>query len=196
FLRNPADFAKVRDWLDIRMPTFQFTDEELESLVRYFKKRDKAEGLFETLNVKVTPEEVAAAQTLMGPNNFNCTSCHIMGGQRPEGGITVWAPDLANAHNRIRPQWLNKWVRDPGKLVPGTRMPGYYPEPNSGPKDVLDGDDERQIQAIVDYLMTIGKPEALMRGESEPAKPSPESQPTPATGEVKDKAGAGNQASL
>ena len=196
FLRNPGDFAKVRDWLDIRMPTFQFSDEELEQLVRYFKKRDKAEGLFETLNVKVTPEEVAAAQTLMGPNNFNCTSCHIMGGQRPEGGITVWAPDLAKVHDRIRPQWLNKWIRDPGKMIPGTRMPGYYPEPNSGPKDVLDGDDERQIQAIVNYLMTIGKPEALMRGEGQPPKPTTETQPTPSTGEAKPKEEGGNQASL
>jgi cytochrome c2 len=196
FLRNPGDYSKVRDWLNIRMPTFQFSDQELEQLVRYFKKRDKAEGLIETLNIKVTPEEVAAAQTLMGPNNFNCTSCHIMGSDRPEGGITVIAPDLAKVHERIRPQWLNQWIRDPGKMIPGTRMPGYYPEPNSGPKDILGGDDEKQIQAIVDYLMTIGKPEALMRGENQaPAKPGTESQPSAGGGETKPQP-AGSQASL
>ena len=77
-------------------------------------------------------------------------------------------------------------------------MPGYYPEPNSGPKDILNGDDERQIQAIVNYLMTIGRPESLMRGESQPpAQPSAETQPTPATGEAKpEPKPSGNQASL
>lgn len=196
FLRNPGDFAKVRDWLDIRMPTFQFQDEEVEQLVRYFKKRDKAEGLFETLHTQVTPEEVAAAQNLMSANNFNCYSCHINNGQHPEGGITVWAPDLAKAHDRIRPQWLNKWIRDPGKMIPGARMPGFYPEPNSGPKDILEGDDEKQIQAIVNYIMTIGKPEALMRGENQAPKPAAESQPSTSKDEAKPKPEAGNQASL
>ncbi|MCE9624958.1 MAG: c-type cytochrome [Deltaproteobacteria bacterium] len=175
FLHNPGDYPKVRSWLNIRMPTFQMDNSEVEALVKYFKKYDHAEGLLEVVDVKATPEEVAAAQKLMGPENFNCYSCHIFEGKFPEGGPTVWAPNLAYAHERIRPQWLNKWVRNPGDLVPGTRMPGYYPEPNSGPKDVLDGNDEKQIDAIVHYIMSIGKKAGVV--PSEEGKPSAESKP-------------------
>lgn len=182
FLRNPGDYPKVRSWLNIRMPSFQMPESELESLVRYFKKRDKADGLFEVVDVKATPQEVAAAEKLMGAENFNCFSCHIMNGKFPEGGPTVWAPDLGYVHARIRPQWINKWVRDPSVLVPGTRMPGFYPEPNSGPKDVLEGDDERQITAIVNYLMTLGKKDGVVANE--PSAPvAPESQPSAKEGE-------------
>ncbi|MFO1463854.1 MAG: c-type cytochrome [bacterium] len=194
FLKNPGDFPKVRSWLNIRMPTFQMSDEDVEGLVRYFKKYDHAEGLLEVVDVKATPEEVAAAQKLMGPENFNCYSCHIMENKFPEGGPTVWAPNLAYAHNRIRPQWLNKWVRNPSALVPGTRMPGYYPEPNSGPKDILDGDDERQINALVHYIMSIGKKDGIVEGQAPAA--AAESQPSAPAGEKKPASGSGSQAKL
>ena len=36
-------------------------------------------------------------------------------------------------------------------------MPSFYP---GGPEDVLGGNEERQIEAIRDYLMVLGEPEA------------------------------------
>lgn len=194
FLKNPGDYPKVRSWLDIRMPTFQLSEAELEDLIRYFKKYDKVAGLFEVVDLKVTPEEISAAQKLMGPENFNCYSCHIVGNKFPEGGPTVWAPNLEYVHARIRPQWLNRWIRNPADLVPGTRMPGYYPEPNSGPKDVLGGDDEKQINALVHYLMTLGKKNGILQGETA-APATPETQPS-AQGEKKPAPAADKQAQL
>jgi len=194
FLKNPGDFPKVRSWLNIRMPTFQMSDEDVESILRYFKKHDHAEGLLEVVDEHVTPAEVAAAQKLMGPENFNCFSCHIMGDKFPEGGPTVWAPNLAYAHERIRPQWLNKWIRNPGDMVPGTRMPGFYPEANTGPKDVFEGNDERQIDAIVHYIETIGKKDAVIEGAPS-AEPAPESKPS-APPEKKPAAAPGKEAKL
>ncbi len=158
FLKNPGEYQEVRSWLDIRMPTFDFSDEDAQALVQYFKKLDKVEDILEEdPRVTITPEELAAAQRLVGPDNFNCYSCHLGGPQTPPGGPPVWAPEFQLAHDRLRPQWLNQWVRNPSDLVPGTRMPGYYPEKGVGPKDILGGDDEKQIQALVNYVMTRGE---------------------------------------
>jgi cytochrome c2 len=159
FLKNPGNFEKVRSWLDIRMPTFSFSDEETQALVKYFKKLDKVEDVLEQRpHVEITPEELTAALRLTGPENFNCYSCHLGGPQTPAGGPPVWAPAFQQAFSRLRPQWINKWVRNPSELIPGTRMPGYYPEPGTGPKDILEGQDEKQIQALVNYVMTRGAP--------------------------------------
>jgi hypothetical protein len=34
-------------------------------------------------------------------------------------------------------------------------MPGYYPEGGGGPGTILGGDVEKQVEAIVDYLMYL-----------------------------------------
>jgi mono/diheme cytochrome c family protein len=157
FLKNPASYPPIRSWLKLRMPTFQFTDEETDALVKYFKTIDGVDTLLEDdVSGKITPKELEAARLLIGNENFACASCHIINNDYPAAGPSVWAPDLAYGQNRLRPQWINKWIRNPAELVPGIRMPGYYPEPGSGPKGILEGDDEKQIQAIVNYLMYLG----------------------------------------
>src|SRR2546430_17727499 len=42
------------------------------------------------------------------------------------------------------------------KVMPGTKMPSFFP---GGPPDVLGGDDEAQIRALRDYILSLGMPE-------------------------------------
>jgi len=54
--------------------------------------------------------------------------------------------------------------------MPGTRMPTFYdPEDPKGsaPPDVFGGDPRRQIEALRDYVFTLG----LKRGGSSAAQP-------------------------
>jgi hypothetical protein len=60
---------------------------------------------------------------------------------------------LTLAHNRLNPQWIDKWLQDPQKLQPGTKMPSFYP---GGPDNVLGGKDDKQIEALRDYIMWLG----------------------------------------
>jgi len=50
------------------------------------------------------------------------------------------------------------WIKDPQALMPGTRMPAFYdfsdPAPD-GPEDVLGGDDQKQVEALRDYILTL-----------------------------------------
>ena len=79
-----------------------------------------------------------------------------MGGVSPEGKSAAdLAPDLTMASTRLRADWIVKWLDDPQKLLPGTRMPDFFPE--AAIPTVLNGDSEQQRIAIRNYLYSIGK---------------------------------------
>lgn len=68
--------------------------------------------------------------------------------------------DLVGVTNRIHEDWFQRWIRDPGRYNPGTRMPQYLAHP-----EFLDGDRDRQFAAIWTYL-SDGKKAVLPDGLS------------------------------
>ncbi|MCB1215189.1 MAG: c-type cytochrome, partial [Deltaproteobacteria bacterium] len=169
FLKNPAHYPKVRDWLNLRMPTFGFTDEEADHLIAYFKKIAGVETLLEDIpSSDISLEDLEAARALTSNKVFYCASCHIINKERPAAGPSVWAPNLAYGNHRLRPQWINQWVRNPAKFVPGTRMPGFYlsTEDPDWPQDILGGDADRQVEAIVNYILYLGHQGSVIREKS------------------------------
>jgi hypothetical protein len=78
----------------------------------------------------------------------------MQGTRTPEGPKDGWAPDLTLARQRLNPNWIIKWLKDPQKVQPGTKMPSFYP---GGPDNVLGGKEDVQIEALRDYLMSIGR---------------------------------------
>jgi hypothetical protein len=171
FLKAPFP---LRPWLEIRMPTFGFSDEHDTQLVNFFNGLSKVEQPFVYIDdKKIPPEHIDAARQLTSPDFFNCFSCHVRGGKNPEGPPEGWAPDLAMARQRLNPDWIIKWIQDPQKIQPGTKMPSFYP---GGPDDILGGKDDRQIEALRDYLISLGRPAAVAapvvagNGKTAPAK--------------------------
>ena len=155
FLKNPYP---LRPWLEIRMPTFGLSDEHTTRLVNYFNGLSKVEQPFVYIDDrKIPPEHIEAAREMTSPEIFNCFSCHVRGGKNPEGPPEGWAPDLAMARQRLNPDWIIKWIQDPQKIQPGTKMPSFYP---GGPDTILGGKDDRQIEALRDYLISLGRPGA------------------------------------
>ena len=154
FLKEPKT-GEIRPWLRTRMPTFALTDEEANTLINYFKaEADKTPGFTFLPEFQMTAEQRSGALTLTGRDYFACFSCHQQGAKKPEGPPDGWAPDLAMAKQRLNPDWIADWIRDPQKELPGTRMPSFYPD--SYPTDVLNGDPEKQIIALRNYLLSLG----------------------------------------
>lgn len=152
FLKQPIP---LRPWVNVRMPTFSFADEEANRLVAYFNGLSKVEIPYVYFDErKVTKENLEAGRVLITKDYFNCFSCHQQGERNPEGPPEGWAPDLNLARIRLNPDWIIKWLRDPQKVQPGTKMPSFYP---GGPDNILGGKDERQIEALRDYIMMLGK---------------------------------------
>lgn len=152
FLGRPTS---LRPWLDVRMPTFGLSIQEATALTKYFAVMGKQQVPYEYVSVgEPSPELVKAGRLLMSKEYFDCFTCHQQGEKKPEGPPENWAPDLSLARHRLRPTWIGKWLKDPQKIQPGTKMPSYYPD---GPEDILEGKEDRQIQAITEYLMRSGE---------------------------------------
>ena len=147
----------IRPWLSLRMPTFGLSDDEANAVVQYFGSLDHVQVPFVHLEkAAFSRENLDAGKLLTSKDYFDCFSCHQQGAQKPQGPPEGWAPDLALAHARLSPEWIIKWLHDPQKVMPGTKMPSFFP---GGPPDVLGGDDEAQIRALRDYIVSLGLPD-------------------------------------
>ncbi len=153
----------VRPWLDVRMPTFDFDDHELNALTAYFAAVDDVPYPFESVYTAAHEYpsdlvreggELAADQR----GSLQCFSCHFRGNQQPRVPPTQWAPDLALAAERLRPDWIDGWIKDPQALQPGTNMPQFYTtiEPGMGFWGPLNRDPQAEIDALVAYIMSLG----------------------------------------
>lgn len=107
------------------------------------------------------PQHLARAEKLAkdqsGPY---CVQCHYLNGQGPGGGAALpiqWAPDLKNVHERLREDWVHKWIENPGKVYPGTAMPVNFPADKESHQALFKGSAEVQIQALLDWLYNLGR---------------------------------------
>ena len=157
FMKDPQ---VIRPWLSVRMPTFSFSDKEALKIEQFFTHASKQEFPYRYKeNGILRGKALRDAQLLVSEDYFACFSCHQQGDQKPEGPITDWAPDLALAKERLRPEWIPKWIRNPNLIEPGTKMPTFFdPEfyDESGPDDILDGDEDKQIELMTQYILQLG----------------------------------------
>lgn len=78
----------------------------------------------------------------------NCYSCHYRGTEKPTGLPDSWAPDLSRVRERLRPDWVYRWLVDPQVISPGTKMP----TPGTFDK-IMPGAREAHLRAMTDLLM-------------------------------------------
>ena len=156
FVNDPGAL-KLRVFMNTRMPTFHFTQNEISTLTAYFSAVDKVPYPFISTVVDTTPEKLRVGAQLF--ETLKCMSCHPTSAVMPAGKEPAdIAPNLQLAVGRLRPEWILEWVKDPQKIFPGTRMPGFFPDyPKSPLPQVLGGDAKAQIEAIRDHLfVTVG----------------------------------------
>jgi cbb3-type cytochrome oxidase cytochrome c subunit len=150
FLIDPGRI-KLRPWLTLRMPTFHFSETEAATIGAYFAAVDKVAYPFMSTEVQTTPERLKEGAELF--QKSQCTSCHPTSNVMPPGkDPTDLAPNLMLAGERLRPDWVLLWLKDPQKVFPGTKMPTFFPSYPDTPYKDLPGDAPAQILAIRDHL--------------------------------------------
>lgn len=166
FLKQPTT-GLIRPWLNSRMPTFDLTDAEANVLVRYFAYDAKDQFPYKSPPPKPSPEMLAAGKQFF--ENLQCARCHIVEGKafgRPlsslsEAQLSQLAPDFRLTHSRLQRDWLiQHWLPNPATLVPGTRMPmfEYGPSLKDSAPPLLGSDRQKQLEALVDYIRSLGDP--------------------------------------
>jgi len=111
----------VRPYLQFRMPTFTFSPNELQVLVRFFMAMSGQQDPY----IKEPMEPLTAQERLTARQMFTsgtpCLKCHVTGD--PTHDAKAIAPNFLLAGERLKPDWTFRWLLDPSQISPGTAMP-------------------------------------------------------------------------
>ncbi|HYJ48188.1 MAG TPA: hypothetical protein VEV81_16365, partial [Pyrinomonadaceae bacterium] len=116
-----ADRDGVRLYLKARMPTFNFSPNELRLLVNFFMAVSSQQEPYirEQLEPLSDQERLLARELFTSPG-APCLKCHIT----DNNNITnKTAPNFLLASERLKPKWTYRWLLDPQQISPGTAMP-------------------------------------------------------------------------
>jgi cytochrome c2 len=111
----------VRPYLQFRMPTFNFSPNELQILVRFFMAMSgQQDPYIKEPMLPLTAQERVLARQLF-TSGTPCLKCHITGD--PSRDAKAIAPNFLLAAERLKPDWTFRWLLDPAQISPGTAMP-------------------------------------------------------------------------
>jgi cytochrome c2 len=127
FLNRPKT-GQIRPWLQVHMPTFGFTDGQLNDLTKYFAALSKASYPFVLDSAAPDPISLGAGRVVF--EMYQCAKCHPRSQQEADKveDKSTLAPNLQMAHSRLRHDWINDWISRPDEWMPGTRMPTNFPK--------------------------------------------------------------------
>ena len=104
------------------------------------------------------PEKAKVGRKLVSANGgFFCFSCHAIGSLKPAQVFDAQGINLANVGERLLPEYFRRWMRNPLRIDPQTKMAAYFNQGQSALFDVLDGDAEQQIEALYHYILQGNK---------------------------------------
>jgi cytochrome c551/c552 len=174
----------VRPYLSFRMPTFNFSPNELQVLVRFFMAMSGQQDPY----IKEQLPPLTAQERLLARQLFTtgtpCLKCHITGD--PARDTKAIAPNFLLAGERLKPDWTFRWLLDPAQISPGTAMPsGLFR--HEGDRWVANlttlppaatGYEDDHARLLVRYMFMLSPDEqrALLAGG-----PATTAMPTPAT---------------
>ena len=105
----------------------------------------------------IDPELAAIGRDLVRGDRLGCHSCHALGDAPALGG--EGSEETINfdlVRRRLRPPYFDWFLRDPQRILPGSKMPQFVDEDGyTALYDVLDGEASRQFEAIWHFLGTL-----------------------------------------
>jgi cytochrome c2 len=190
FLSNPAlsttdtNRNGVRPYLKVRMPTFSFSDNELRKLVRFFEALSQQPLPYIPEQVPtLTSKESDMARSLFSSTAAPCLKCHATGD--PAHDKIATAPNFLLAKERLKPDWVERWITDPQAISPGTSMPsGLFKQQNNqwvfaGPTPpTFNGFEGDHRKLLTDYIFQLTPEEQKRVASSMPRAKAAVQRPT------------------
>ncbi|HEX4130662.1 MAG TPA: hypothetical protein VHZ24_11520 [Pirellulales bacterium] len=184
FLLDPYP---IRPAVVLRMPKFNMSSTEAGALANYFSAVDNAEypyefdprtrGEYLSSAESSHPHRLSEALRIMTDNNY-CVKCHLIGDFTPAGSVAALAPQLDRVNQRLRPEFLERWIANPKRLLPYTGMPVNFPPDKPADQKLFKGDSRDQLEAVVDLLLNW----PTYMKEQTPIKPMVKPPPTVSAG--------------
>ena len=163
FLQSPSI---IRPNLEVRMPSFNLSDSDWNSIIETFQYYDKNFISYES-DFIVDDKSVHYSAGSKLHEIGACNNCHFYGTEFPLGEPETWAPNLALTKSRLRPEWVISWLDNPQAIMPGTKMPAPYMPDSTllnmsdaiqtwGPSLIeLGGDRYQMLTGLRDYIYGI-----------------------------------------
>ena len=174
----------VRPYLKVRMPTFSFSPNELQILVRFFMAVSSQEEPYIKEELQpLTEQERTLARQLFTSQGAPCLKCHITG--EAEHDKNALAPNFLLAGERLKPAWTFRWLLDPQQIAPGTAMPsGLFKKDGdrwvfSGPTPESFNDYHRDHADLLVRYMFLMTPDEQRRLASTGPTPTSGQPPAP-----------------
>ncbi len=140
--------AKDRPYMKTRMP--KFGDAAADALVPRLIASDLQESVASIAVPEADHRIKADARLIVGDQALSCIKCHTFEKFAATG---IQSLDMTTMTRRLRRDWFHRYLLDPQKYRPGTRMPAAWPNGRSVVPDILHGDPAIQIEAIWQYLL-------------------------------------------
>ncbi len=118
WLKDPKAYA-----VSAKMPNFQLKDEDARD-ISAFLIANSTPLAGDTLTVHEQKSSDPSTGNSLYGESF-CASCHAV--QNAAGNLVGGnvGPELTRVGNKVKPEWLQAWVRDPRVYDPKTEMPHY-----------------------------------------------------------------------
>jgi cytochrome c2 len=164
----------MRPWLNMRMPTFSFSYEQLQDIINYFSvTASSAEDARVPYVLLPQKEDIPQLDRDMGEYRVvadKCMQCHpisLEGGLPEDVKLEDLSINLMLSKTRLRFEWVKNFLRNPDAYAgAGTKMPYVFYTPD-GAQRVSDA--EMWIDLVAKYLM-------IMEGVPQAPQPSAEEQ--------------------
>ena len=112
------------------------SSDESSKLVDFFAARDDAPTPYE-FNPRTSsdylqtaslehPKRLDDALRIITDNDY-CVKCHLVGDFTPPGSDRTMGPQLDRVNERLRCDYVHRWVGDPKRILPYTGMPVNIP---------------------------------------------------------------------
>ncbi|MFZ0136736.1 MAG: c-type cytochrome [Candidatus Sulfotelmatobacter sp.] len=118
WLKDPQAYA-----ITATMPNFRLSDDDARDMSAFLiANSTSVQGDTITLSAKASPDPTA------GPSLYGesfCASCHAV--QNAAGNVVGGdvGPELTRVGNKVKPEWLQAWLRNPRVYDTETAMPHY-----------------------------------------------------------------------
>lgn len=155
WIKNPQAYA-----VSSTMPNFGFNDDDARDITAFLEAQSSPSAYGARIAEKKQAPAAADANTIQaGASLYGqsfCASCHAT--QNAAGNLVGGdlGPELTRAGSKLKPEWLEEWLRDPGAYQPNTKMSHYR-------------FDDKQIGLLVGFLESKTDTDLLANVHLEPA---------------------------
>jgi len=185
----------VRPYLKARMPTFNFSPNELQTLVRFFMALSGQQEPYIKEPLEPLSEEEKLVARQMFTSGTPCLKCHITG--EPTHDAKAIAPNFILAGERLKPDWTFRWLLDPAQISPGTAMPsGLFRKEGDrwvinlpNPPESANRYTHDHAQLLVRYMLLMTPDEQRRLLATAPVKPAANASNAQTQGRVRPRLG-------